>query len=55
MKKSNNRASQHKIKRALKNKKRIINKPRLSKFERKQEFIRSQIISSSLKNASQQF
>ena len=46
--------SQHKIKRALKNKKRLSGKPQLSKFERKQNFIRSQIISSSLQNAAEQ-
>jgi len=34
MKKSNNKVSQHKIKRANKNKKRIKAKPYLSKFER---------------------
>ena len=48
MKKSNNKVSQHKIKRANKNKKRIQDKTHLSKFERKQEFIRQQIISGAL-------
>jgi hypothetical protein len=43
MKKSNNKVSQHKIKRAAKNKKRIQAKPYLSRFERKQKFIREQI------------
>jgi urease subunit alpha len=36
MRKSNNKVSQHKIKRATKNKKRIQAKPYLSKFERQQ-------------------
>lgn len=44
--------SQHKIKRANKNKKRVQAKPHLSKFERKQAFIREQIISQSLQQAS---
>ena len=44
MKKSNNKVSQHKIKRAEKNKKRIQDKPYLSKFERKQKLIREGII-----------
>ena len=48
MRKSNNKASQHKIKRALKNKKRIKDKPYMSKFERKQAFLREQIISGAL-------
>jgi hypothetical protein len=48
MKKSNNKASQHKIKRATKNKKRLQGKTHLSKFERKQEFLRQQIISGAL-------
>jgi hypothetical protein len=48
MKKSNNKVSQHKTKRANKNKKRIQDKTHLSKFERKQEFIRQQIISGAL-------
>ena len=48
MKKSNNKSSQHKIKRAEKNKKRIQNKPYLSKFERRQIALREQIIGSSL-------
>jgi hypothetical protein len=53
LKKSNNKASQHKIKRAAKNKKRIKAKPYLSKFERKQAFLREQIIQQSLFQASQ--
>jgi hypothetical protein len=44
MKKSNNKVSQHKIKRAVKNKKRVQAKPYLSKFERKQAFLREQIV-----------
>jgi hypothetical protein len=48
MKKTNNKVSQHKIKRANKNKKRIKDKPYMSKFERKQAFLRQQIISGAL-------
>jgi hypothetical protein len=48
MRKSNDKASQHKIKRATKNKKRIQSKPYLSKFERKQAFLRQQIIAGAL-------
>ena len=48
MKKSNNKVSQHKIKRAAKNKKRIQAKPYLSRFERKQIELREQIIMASL-------
>jgi hypothetical protein len=44
MKKSNDKVSQHKIKRAMKNKKRIQDKPYLSKFERKQIEIRKRIL-----------
>ena len=44
MKKSNNKVSQHKVKRANKNKKRIKAKPYLSRFERRQNFIREQIV-----------
>lgn len=44
MKKSNDKVSQHKIKRAAKNKKRIQAKPYMSKFERKQKAIREGII-----------
>ena len=50
MRKSNNKASQHKIKRAVKNKKRIQAKPYLSRFERKQKFIREQIVLGALKS-----
>lgn len=50
MRKSNNKASQHKIKRAVKNKKRIQAKPNLSRFERKQKFIREQIVLGALKS-----
>jgi hypothetical protein len=53
MKQSNNKVSQHKIKRANKNKKRVQAKPQLSKFERKQAFLREQIIQQSLYLASQ--
>ncbi len=52
MKKSNNKVSQHKIKRAIKNKKRIQDKPLLSKFERQQAFLREQIIFSALQKPS---
>jgi hypothetical protein len=48
MKKSNNKSSQHKTKRANKNKKRMQGKEHLSKFERRQAFIRQQIISGAL-------
>ena len=44
MKKSNNAVSQHKQKRAKKNQKRIAAKPYLSRFERKQLFIREQLL-----------
>ena len=50
MKKSNNKVSQHKIKRATKNKKRTQAKPHLSKFERKQNRIREEIILGSLRS-----
>lgn len=53
MKKSNNKVSQHKIKRASKNKKRVKSKPQLSRFERRQAFLREQIILHSLQQASQ--
>jgi hypothetical protein len=52
MKKSNNKVSQHKIKRANKNKKRVQAKPHLSKFERQQAFLREQIIQQSIFQAS---
>jgi hypothetical protein len=48
MKKSNNKVSQHKIKRASKNKKRLQAKPHLSRFERKQAALRQEIISGAL-------
>jgi hypothetical protein len=44
VKKSNDKVSQHKIKRAAKNKKRIQDKPYLSKFERRQIEIRKRIL-----------
>ena len=50
MKKSNNKVSQHKIKRAVKNKKRIQSKPYLSKFEQKQNRIREEIVLGSLRS-----
>jgi hypothetical protein len=53
MKKSNNKVSQHKIKRANKNKKRVKAKPHSSKFERQQAFLREQIIQQSVFRASQ--
>ena len=53
MKKSNNKVSQHKIKRANKNKKRIQAKPQLSRFERKQAFLREQILLHSMQHTSQ--
>jgi hypothetical protein len=49
VKKSNNKVSQHKIKRAAKNKKRIQAKPYLSKFERKQASLREEIVFNYLK------
>jgi hypothetical protein len=52
MKKSNNKVSQHKIKRANKNKKRVQAKPNSSKFERQQAFLREQIIQQSMFQAS---
>lgn len=45
MKKNNNKVSRSKIKRSLKNKKRLADKTQLSKFERKQEEIRHQLLS----------
>jgi len=52
LKKSNNKVSQHKIKRATKNKKRIQAKPYLSKFEQQQKRIREEIILGSLRSVS---
>jgi hypothetical protein len=49
VKKSNVKSSQSKIKRAVKNKKRMQAKPYLSKFDRKQKEIRDQIIFNALK------
>lgn len=48
MKKSNNKVSQHKIKRATKNKKRTQSKPHLSKFEERQIKIREELIANYL-------
>jgi hypothetical protein len=53
LKKSNNKVSQHKIKRANKNKKRIQDKPYMSKFQRQQALLREQIIQQSIVQASQ--
>ena len=50
MKKTNNKVSQHKIKRANKNKKRVKAKPQLSRFERRQNRIREEIILGSLRS-----
>lgn len=50
MKKSNNKVSQHKAKRASSNKKRIQKKPHMSRFERKQAFLREQIVFSALQS-----
>ena len=44
MKKNNNKVSQHKAKRYTKNKKRMKDKPYLSKFERQQIAKRAEII-----------
>jgi hypothetical protein len=51
MKKSNNKVSQHKAKRYAKNKKRVADKPHLSKFERKQARIREEILDNFLVRA----
>jgi hypothetical protein len=50
MRKINDKVSQHKVKRAKKNKKRISAHPyhKISKFEREQEFIRRRIIASGI-------
>jgi hypothetical protein len=50
MRKTNNKVSQHKAKRAQKNKKRISANPyhKISRFEREQENIRKGIIASYL-------
>ena len=53
MKQSNNKVSQHKIKRAKQKKKSVQAKPSLSKFERKQAFLREQVVQQSLYLASQ--
>ena len=54
MKKSNNKVSQHKIKRSVKNKKRIQAKPYLSKFEQQQNRIREEIVLGSLRSVPNQ-
>jgi hypothetical protein len=48
MKKNNNRVSQQKSKRYAKNKKRLKDKPYLSKFERQQLAKRAEILGQSL-------
>ena len=48
MKKSNNKVSQNKIKRANKNKKRVQAKPHSSKFESKQERLREELVNNFL-------
>jgi len=50
MRKTNNKASQHKAKRQQKNKKRIADNPyhKVSRFDRKQQSIREGIIASYL-------
>jgi len=48
LKKSNNKVSKNKIKRSVKNKKRIQDKPYLSKFEQQQKRIREEIIQESV-------
>ena len=50
MKKTNNKVSQHKAKRYAKNKKRLKNKPHLSKFERQQIAKRAEILGASLQS-----
>ena len=47
MKKNNNKISKNKIKRSIKNKKRLSNKIQLSSFERKQERIYGNIMNES--------
>jgi hypothetical protein len=44
VKKSNDKVSQNKIKRANKNKKRMQDKPHLSRFERRQKRIREELL-----------
>ena len=44
MKKNNNKVSQHKAKRYSKNKKRLKDKPYLSKFEKQQIILREKIL-----------
>jgi len=48
MRKNNNKVSQHKAKRYAKNKKRMKDKPYLSKFERQQLAKRAEILGASL-------
>jgi hypothetical protein len=53
MKQSNKKVSQSKTKRYSKNKKRTQSKPHLSRFERKQAFLREQIIKTALLRSEQ--
>lgn len=48
MKKTNNAQSQHKLKRAIKNKKRLSGKTQFSAFERKQQRIYEMLTNQSL-------
>jgi hypothetical protein len=48
MRKNNNKVSQHKAKRYAKNKKRMKDKPYLSRFERQQLARRAEILGASL-------
>ena len=50
MRKSNVKASQQKVKRAIKNKKRLADKPKVSSHEAKIEKIRQDIIAEHLGN-----
>lgn len=50
MKKNNNKVSQNKAKRYVKNKKRLKHKPHFSKFERQENAKRAEILGASLKS-----
>lgn len=54
MKKNNSKVSQKKIKRSLKNKKRLSEKIKLSSFEKKQAIIRQTILNESINRMSAQ-
>jgi len=54
MKKNNSKVSQKKIKRSLKNKKRLLEKIKLSSFEKKQATIRQTILNESINRMSAQ-